>query len=427
MLDVVIVGAGITGLATAITLRRAGHRVHIYERSALNNEVGAAITVPPNVSRYMGGSEGQGLGIDPVRWRFQEARGVVWQDPISLAILNRHSHENNVAKYGAPLYLAHRVDLHDALRHAAIASDGPGMPATIHSKARVVAYSPEIPSATLESGEVVRADLIVAADGYHSEAVKDVTDVKNPPVSPEHFNCCYRFLIPSSALGKDLDPRISYDSSAGIIRVFSDPGNSQRKVIWYNCRDNTVQNFVGFNNDKSMNNVSLAEDYHAKVDKSVVLEQFAGFHPSLLSIIDKATEVKRWPLLYSAPFTSWRKGKMVLAGDAAHPMLPLQAQGGAQGMEDAVALGMVMSGATANQIEERLDIYQNLRKSRASVIQIRSNEGVSLSQLAQYMDEKDIPKTPPEVIDWNFRCDIAAVAFEAMKRYDVDYRPPSGF
>jgi len=52
-MDVLIVGAGITGLAAAISLRRSGHKVTIYERSSLNNETGAAINVPPNVGRWV--------------------------------------------------------------------------------------------------------------------------------------------------------------------------------------------------------------------------------------------------------------------------------------------------------------------------------------------------------------------------------------
>lgn len=43
-----IVGAGIAGLGAAVTLRRAGHEVEVFEQSHFRNEVGAAITITPN-------------------------------------------------------------------------------------------------------------------------------------------------------------------------------------------------------------------------------------------------------------------------------------------------------------------------------------------------------------------------------------------
>lgn len=40
----------------------------------------------------------------------------------------------------------------------------------------------------------------------------------------------------------------------------------------------------------------------------------------------KATDVKQWALLYRPPLPTWRKDRMVLVGDAAHPMLPRERQ-----------------------------------------------------------------------------------------------------
>jgi salicylate hydroxylase len=50
-MQVLIVGAGIAGFSAAIACRRAGHEVHIYEKSSMNQELGAAIHLPPNASR----------------------------------------------------------------------------------------------------------------------------------------------------------------------------------------------------------------------------------------------------------------------------------------------------------------------------------------------------------------------------------------
>jgi salicylate hydroxylase len=52
-MDVGIVGAGIAGLAAAIALRRAGHRVEVFEKSEFKNEIGAAIMLTPNGNRIL--------------------------------------------------------------------------------------------------------------------------------------------------------------------------------------------------------------------------------------------------------------------------------------------------------------------------------------------------------------------------------------
>lgn len=134
-LNVVIVGAGISGLSAAISLRRAGHIVDIYERSAMNNEIGAAINVPPNATRFL-----IPWGLDPVRWRFVKTRRVSYNNPFDLsqiAVMSNGTQPKAIG--GAELYYAHRVDLHSALKWMATRPDGPGTPATIHVKSDVVA------------------------------------------------------------------------------------------------------------------------------------------------------------------------------------------------------------------------------------------------------------------------------------------------
>lgn len=135
MLDVLIAGAGIAGLAVGIALRRAGHRVHIYEKSSMSEEVGAAITLPPNAGRFL-----LAWGLDPLKCGFVKAESVVWYDPHTLETLSSHSHANNLEQHGAEVWCTHRVDLHDALRQMAINPADPGTPVTLHLKSFVVGY-----------------------------------------------------------------------------------------------------------------------------------------------------------------------------------------------------------------------------------------------------------------------------------------------
>lgn len=74
-----------------------------------------------------------------------------------------------------------------------------------------------------------------------------------------------------------------------------------------------------------------------------------------------------------------------------------QGQGGAQALEDGLALGIILCGAsTPLEIERRLEIYYNLRHRRTSVIQILSNAGSDQTglvsdELRQYLTEEEIP------------------------------------
>jgi salicylate hydroxylase len=52
-LDVAVIGGGIGGMAAATSLRKAGHRVTIYERADFAGEVGASISCAANGTRWL--------------------------------------------------------------------------------------------------------------------------------------------------------------------------------------------------------------------------------------------------------------------------------------------------------------------------------------------------------------------------------------
>ncbi|GKT46213.1 FAD-dependent monooxygenase OpS4 [Colletotrichum spaethianum] len=236
MLDVVIVGAGIAGLSAGISLRRAGHQVRIYERSSMNNETGAAINLTPNTTRFL-----TRWGLDPEALGFVKAGPIHLHDPATMEITATESHADSGELFDADLWYAHRVDLHDILRKMATDSAGPGVPVTILANSSVVRYSPDLPAIHLQDGEEVRADLVVGADGIHSIACETVLGRTNPPLPPNHYNSCYRFLIPAEVLEEDPETKFWNENVDGLVRLFPDD-KTNRNLISYPCRKYVSEN-----------------------------------------------------------------------------------------------------------------------------------------------------------------------------------------
>ncbi len=134
-LQILIVGAGIAGFSAAISCRRAGHHVQIYERSALNNELGAAIHVCPNASRGL-----LAWGLDPIKARFVTCKRSYRAHAKSLEIFHESVEDYIEPTFGAPWFFAHRVDLHEELKRLAIQEEGEGKPAVVHLKSEVKSY-----------------------------------------------------------------------------------------------------------------------------------------------------------------------------------------------------------------------------------------------------------------------------------------------
>ncbi|KAH7325711.1 FAD binding domain-containing protein [Stachybotrys elegans] len=426
MLHIIVVGGGIAGLSAAISLRRVGHTVHIYERSPMLSEVGAAISVPPNATRLL-----VAWGLDPKRWRFVQARSFTYLDHLTLettAVLCKE--DTWRAAGGADSYHAHRVDLQESLKWLATREDGPGTPVTIHTSSHVVAYNSEKPSITLRSGQELCADLIIGADGVHSLATEAVLGHRNAPVPPAHSNWCFRFLIPANELESDPETKGWNDNCDGRLNIIAH-NESRRRIVAYTCRDNTVHNFAAiYFDDKE--SVPDTEDWQKTADISQVLSLYEGFNPRLLKIMSKATSVKRWPLLYRKPVKKWHKDFLVLTGDAAHPMLPHQGQAGAMALEDGLTLGLVLNGATRANMQDRLQIYTDIRRGRTSVMQILSNAGqdeahLIRKDLMQFLADSQIPDTPAKMQIYSFAYDAVRETLTAMKAYDEGFELPSDY
>ncbi len=95
---------------------------------------------------------------------------------------------------------------------------------------------------------------------------------------------------------------------------------------------------------------------------------FDRWDADLRALIETAPSWRRWPLFGRQELTRWSRGRVTLLGDAAHPMTPFLAQGAAQAIEDAAALGRAFDGG-GRSVEAALEAYQAARTARAIKIQ----------------------------------------------------------
>jgi salicylate hydroxylase len=195
-LNIIISGAGLGGLATAIALRRRGHTVTIFEKVQKLEEVGAGIQIPPNSSRLLLswglGSHLQELATEPEAIRMRR-----WQDGevISLTQLRPGFTE----KYGAPYYVVYRASLQLSMYKRALE-----LGVVVELNAGVGGYDTDSAKVVLENGTVHEADLVIAADGIHSEARKVVLGGEDQPPERAGF-AAYRAMVDVEMLKKDKD------------------------------------------------------------------------------------------------------------------------------------------------------------------------------------------------------------------------------
>ncbi|KAJ7212862.1 FAD/NAD(P)-binding domain-containing protein [Mycena haematopus] len=361
-LNVAIVGAGIGGLAAAVSLRRNGHHIRIFESSQIKTEVGAGIGLQRNAVRILERFGCSRENLKPVAFDGIVVFDAKTGDSTSLQWLIPRTD-------GTPDLSCHRSDLHDELKRLAI-GEGEGPPSQLFLDSKVVACDPEAGTVTLRSGEIYQADVVIGADGVHSAVRASILDRDNTRV-PGSGLSCFRCLFDASGL--DEIPELAW-LSEGIIGARSVAWREDgplRMFFIYKCRSGTLVNFVGFHTDPKQGD----PDWTPATTREEVLQTFHSFHPKFLRIFDlpAASPLMKWQLRVTPILPTWIRGRTALLGDAAHATLPLLGQGLAMGVEDAAALGCLFPlGTTKEDVPTRLEAYQALRKERADYVNTES-------------------------------------------------------
>ncbi|KAJ7767134.1 FAD/NAD(P)-binding domain-containing protein [Mycena metata] len=364
-LNITIVGAGIAGLTAAVALRKNGHLVQIFETSEIKTEIGAALGVQPNslgVLNHLGVCRENLNGVPFLGNIIFDAKG---GEGITRRWLVPGPNKN-------PGLLCHRSDLHAELKRLAIGV-GEGVPAKLRLGTEVIECNPEEGSVTLNNGEVVYADIVLGADGINSVIRHNILG-RNIRGSPSGWSC-FRAVFETDTLAEIPELQWVTEGISGARSVVPKEGPF-RMLFVYPCCDGNLINFVGFYTD-SQEPVEVRKPIASREDIEAV---FRDFDPKFLRLLDLPThsEIHRWRMRVLPLLPTWINGRAALLGDAAHATLPLLGQGAAMAVEDAGALGCLFpAGTTRNDVQVRLEAYQNLRKDRGEFVNVNSVAQVS--------------------------------------------------
>jgi salicylate hydroxylase len=337
---VVIVGGGIGGLFAANALVAHGMRVSVYEQAAALGEVGAGVYLTPNAVRHL-----QRIGVGPAIERSGARVGpnsaYFRHDGTPIAPVQVTDASGWNACFGM-----HRADLVELLG-ANLRTD------IVHTGHRAVAFEQDAECARVRfaNGALAEADIVVGADGIHSELRPCVV----PPSTPVfHGTIAYRGLLAREHL-RDW-PMDRWQMWAGPSKHF----------LVFPVRHGTMVNYVGF----VPTDEAMKESWSAPGDPAVLRREFEGWDPRIGGVLKKVEQTFRWALYDREPLPTWTNGRLTLLGDAAHPMLPHLGQGANQSIEDGMALATILAQADAAAVPAALLAYERLRRERVAEVQL---------------------------------------------------------
>ncbi len=379
-LNVAIVGGGIGGLFTANALIAKGLTVSVYEQAPELGEVGAGVYLTPNSVRQM---QRVGLGPAVEKWgaRVGPASHYFRHDGTPIAPVQVTDSSGWNATFGM-----HRADFVDFL--AAALPEG-----VVHTGHRGISCEQdgEIARVNFANGAVAEADIVIGADGIHSELRPFVYPPSNPVFSG---TVAYRGTVPLERMP---------DWPMDRWQMWLGKG---KHFLVFPLRAGTIINYVGF----VPADAEMKESWSAPGDPDMLRQEFAGWDPRIENLLSKVEKTFRWALYDREPMPVWTKGRLTLLGDAAHPMLPHLGQGANQSIEDGMALATILSRTDGKNSPAALLAYEALRRERVASVQRGAREnGLRYDSLTGDLNKRD--------------ADLRAHATFRKKLYDHDVVP----
>jgi len=314
---IAVVGAGLGGLTVAGFLQRAGFRVKVYEQAPAFSRIGAGIILSANAMKVLRrlGVEDELVetGIKPEcyisrAWDTGETMYEIYFDKAS------------EERYGGPYLNIHRGDLHDVLAQVVA-------PGTIAFNHQVVDLTKSGGDHRLrfQNGETAETDIVIGADGIRSKV--------------------RQFL-----LGNELPRFVGAVAHRAIfqserLQVFKIPDCTK----WWGPDRHILPYFMTSKRDEIyVIGVVPARGWDSEAasmpsSREALIADFANFHDDLQQVLKVADDVSVWPIFDRERDDRWSGDRIVLLGDACHPMRPYMAAGGAMAIEDGAILSRCLA------------------------------------------------------------------------------------
>ncbi|TDU80115.1 flavin-dependent oxidoreductase [Streptomyces sp. KS 21] len=357
---IVIAGAGIGGLTTALSLHAAGlDDVLILEACPNLRAVGAGINLQPAAVRELtelGLAEAlDGVAVATARLEYHHRYGgLIWSEP-----------RGRAAGYNWPQYSVHRADLQDILLAAVRDRLGPE---ALVTGTRLVRYEqgrrhgrPTVRAYVAGRPGPFSCDLLVGADGINSAVRATMYPDEGPPLGngismwrgvtegPPFLDGRTMVIVGCNARVK----AVAYPVSRA-------DGNGRCLLNW--VVESRTDEGLGEEDARG------GADWDRAVPPQEVLVHLAGWRSDFLDlhgIIATAPRIGRYPMIDRDPLPAWTDGRVVLLGDAAHPLYPTGSNGASQAIVDARVLAYALAH---HDVDEALARYEADRRPQTTLL-----------------------------------------------------------
>lgn len=358
---VAIAGGGIGGLAAALALAQRGVAVELYERRETFSEDGAGIQIGPNGAKVLAA-----LGVaERLAPHVATPDGLVVHDARSDTTLTRLPLGHWMAeRHGAPYWTVQRHHLHAALLESAISNDK----ISLTNSAEIFSFDDRDDGIDIEfaDGRQTKASALLAADGLWSQLRSQITSQNHDrPIVPRAVGkAAYRTLVNSDILPSGLarnDVHIWLSPGAHIVHYPVSAGQQTALVV-------------------VIDDPAFTQAWSMPAEARDVVLRTRYLAAPLVQLIGSANDWRMWSLHTLEPMHHWTCGNAALLGDAAHPILPFLAQGGALALEDAIVIAKFL-GSDAASPKHALRHYAEARRGRVNRIMAASQRNGQIYHL----------------------------------------------